>query len=94
MRLTPDHSSQIKRAAEVFFLVNGEPVRGRPGESVAVALMRSGRMALRVGPVDGGARGMFCGMGLCQECAVRVDGQVVEACRLDVTEGLVVELIS
>jgi len=94
MRLTPDHSGQIKRASEVSFLVNGKPVRGRPGESVAVALMRTGRMHLRAGPVDGAARGMFCGMGLCQECVVRVEGQVVEACRLDVREGLVVELIA
>jgi len=78
---------------EVSFSVDGAIVTGRAGESVAVALMRAGRLALRKGPVDHGARGMFCGMGLCQECAVRVGGQVVEACRLEVREGLVVELI-
>lgn len=88
MRLVPDHSRAIRRADEVTFCFDGETVEGRPGEAVALALLRAGRLRLRNAPVDGEARGLFCCMGLCQECAVLVDGAVVEGCRLEVMAGL------
>ena len=72
------------------FLFDGKPVTAYTGESVAGALWAAGIKALRRGPVDQGPRGMFCVMGLCQECLVEVDGQSVEACRLEASEGLVV----
>jgi D-hydroxyproline dehydrogenase subunit gamma len=83
--------AQVRRVAPVRFTFAGREVAGHPGESVGVALMRAGVTVLRHGPGDGGARGMFCGMGLCQECVVQVAGRRVEACRLPVAEGLVVE---
>lgn len=88
MRLIPDQSRAIRRAEEVIFLVDGEECPGRPGETVAMALLRAGRPLLRHAPVDGAARGMFCCMGLCQECGVVVDGTITEGCRLEVREGL------
>jgi predicted molibdopterin-dependent oxidoreductase YjgC len=33
---------------------------------------------------------MFCGMGVCQECVVEVDGKKTEACRTKVKAGLIV----
>lgn len=90
MRLTPDHSRQIRRAAMVAFTFDGMPVSGHAGESLAVALMRSGQLHLRDAPADGAARGTFCCMGLCQECVVCIDGQAVESCRQIVAPGLAV----
>lgn len=90
MRLTPDHSGQIRRAAMVKFTFDGLPVSGHAGESLAVALMRSGQLRLRDAPVDGAARGTFCCMGLCQECVVCIDGQAVESCCQTVVPGLAV----
>nr|WP_225525178.1 (2Fe-2S)-binding protein [Rhizobium leguminosarum] len=90
MRLTPDQSSRIRRKPRVEFTFDDVPVSGHDGESLMVALMRSGHLHLRDAPEDGGARGAFCCMGLCQECVVRIDGTVVESCRYAVAQGLAV----
>jgi aerobic-type carbon monoxide dehydrogenase small subunit (CoxS/CutS family) len=72
----------------VDFTFDGALVVGHEGESLAVALMRAGYLHLRDAPEDGGARGAFCCMGLCQECVVRIDGAAVESCCRTVTQGL------
>ena len=71
----------------VAFRFDGREVVGRRGESVLSALLAAGIVALRTGP-EGGPRGGFCAMGLCQECLVVVGGARVEACRTVVEEGL------
>ena len=51
----------------------GRPVPARPGETLAAALTAAGELVLRL--TRGGAgRGLFCGMGVCQDCLVEVDG--------------------
>ena len=90
MRLRPDHSARIRRAALVRFTFDGTELFGHEGENLAVALIRAGRRHLRDAPVDGAPRGAFCCMGLCQECLVRIDGLAVESCRLCVSAGLAV----
>ncbi len=43
-------------------------------------------------PRTGAARGGFCGMGVCQECRVTVDGRPDQrACMTEVREGMEVE---
>jgi NADPH-dependent 2,4-dienoyl-CoA reductase/sulfur reductase-like enzyme len=59
--------------SETTIVFEGEALPARIGESVASALAASGRLALRH-TASGGARGMFCGMGVCQDCLVTVDG--------------------
>ncbi|WP_439524517.1 (2Fe-2S)-binding protein [Marivita sp.] len=90
MRLTPDQSGLIRRAAMVSFTFDGAPVAGHAGESLTVALLRAGHLHLRDAPEDTAPRGAFCCMGLCQECVVRINGQVVESCRTLVASGLAV----
>jgi thioredoxin reductase len=51
----------------------GEPVSARAGESVAAALTAHGIRGFRV-TRDGAERGLFCGMGVCQDCLIEVDG--------------------
>lgn len=80
----------VLRAAEVTFSFDGRDYRAPAGESLAAALLANGIRNLRCAPEDGGARGAFCFMGLCQECLVVVDGRHVEACRLPVSAGLAV----
>lgn len=82
-----------ERRPEVTFAFEGTAVRAPEGESLAAALMASGIVTLRLGPEDGGERGAFCYMGLCQECIVDVDGDWVEACRTPVAEGLTVRRV-
>lgn len=88
MRLIPDQSGRIVRRETVTFTFAGETMTGHRGETVAAALWRAGRLALRVGPEDGAPRGAFCLIGLCQECLVEVDGVRIESCRLALDEGM------
>lgn len=79
----------IARAGEpVGFAFEGQPVEGLLGESLAAALTAAGVIDWR-GTRTGGRRSQFCGMGVCQECLVRVDGRPAErACLTPVAPGL------
>lgn len=55
--------------------------------SVAAALMNLGMTARR--SVDGEARGPLCGMGVCFECRVTIDGERHErGCMVKMREGM------
>ena len=54
-------------------LIDGREVRVRRGTSVAAALVGAGVFAGRRS-VDGTPRGPVCGMGVCFECRVTIDG--------------------
>lgn len=47
----------------------------QPGQSLAAALTAAGITALRQTRCDSPGRGLFCGMGVCQDCLVVVDGE-------------------
>lgn len=62
-------------------------MEGLAGDTLASALVAAGEMGLREA-VDGGRRGVFCGMGACHECAVVVDDQPgMLACMAGVEDG-------
>ena len=67
--------------------VDGEPLRAAAGQSIAAALLAAGRKSLRSSP-SGEPRGLYCGIGVCQECRVQADGRVVRACVTPVTAGM------
>ena len=90
IRLVANQAAQIQRSERVTFTFDGMPVEGHSGESLVSALLRAGHLSLRLAPNDNAPRGAFCCMGLCQECAVVIHGQVVEACCTGVAAGLVV----
>jgi hypothetical protein len=106
IRLVPNHISQIVRTEDVEFTFDNKTYRGHLGESLVAALTRNGVLELRTAPDhegskeqpslrrQGGSRGAFCCMGLCQECAVRINNCVVEACLTDIEPGLIIERIS
>jgi NADPH-dependent 2,4-dienoyl-CoA reductase/sulfur reductase-like enzyme len=52
----------------------GRRLTAQAGESLAATLTAHGIMALRTTRNDA-ERGMFCGMGVCQECLVEIDGK-------------------
>ena len=90
--MTPDEDDHIVRTELITFQFDHNSVAAHEGESIAVALMRAGVTQIRKAP-SGTPRGMFCVMGVCQECVVMVDGKRVEACRTLVSEGLVVRRV-
>jgi thioredoxin reductase len=52
----------------------GTEFTARPGESLAAALIAGGVKHFRE-TRSGACRGIFCGMGVCQECLVEIDGR-------------------
>ncbi|MEL6208204.1 MAG: FAD-dependent oxidoreductase, partial [Pseudomonadota bacterium] len=58
---------------EAIFSFNGRSVEIHPGQSLAAALTQAGERHFRQ-TAKGTTRGIFCGMGVCQECLVNVDG--------------------
>lgn len=78
---------------DVAFRWEGSEIRCRTGETVAVALLCAGRLDLRRSPRAGSPRGAFCMMGVCQECLVRVDGVLRQACLTPAENGMRVESV-
>ncbi len=71
--------------------VDGEPVPAFAGESVATVLLALGQRTFRR-TEKGAPRGHFCGMGVCFDCLVTVDGvENVRACLTTVAEGMVIK---
>jgi predicted molibdopterin-dependent oxidoreductase YjgC len=67
--------------------VDGRTLRAPAGQSLAAALLAGGTATLRESP-SGTPRGLYCGIGVCQECRVQVDGAVVRACMTAVSAGM------
>ena len=73
------------------FSLDGQPCRALPGETIAAALYAAGIRAWRRSRY-GDPRGLLCGMGICYECLVTVDGTPgLRACQVEVREGMLVE---
>jgi predicted molibdopterin-dependent oxidoreductase YjgC len=80
------------RGDRLCFTFDGQPVTAYEGETVAAALLAAGRRAFRLTNRGAEPRGLFCGMGLCFDCLVRVDGRPnVRACQTPAAEGMRVE---
>jgi D-hydroxyproline dehydrogenase subunit gamma len=81
---------ELRRGAQVTVTIDGDPVVAYAGESVAAVLIAEGSPATRV--TKGGApRGVFCGMGVCFDCLVVVDGiPNTRACMTWVREGMTI----
>ncbi len=75
--------------AEVEFTFEGQRVVARPGDSIAAALTAAGIRDLRDSVVSGAPRGIFCMMGTCFDCLVKIDGVPNrQACMTAATDGL------
>lgn len=74
----------------VEILADGTPVRARAGTTVASVLLQMGIGAFRRS-VEGEARGPLCGMGVCFECRVTIDGiPHRRACLVPIAPGMIV----
>lgn len=81
-----------KEDQAIRFRFDGSEVLGRRGDTVAAALLASGRTALRTTELSGSPRGPFCMMGVCFDCLAVVDGErSVQTCLVAVRDGMVVE---
>ena len=80
-----------RQAQTVSFTFDGRPFEAVAGETVAAALWAGGQRSVRRSSAVAEARAPFCLLGICFECLVRVDGNVVRACVTPVRAGMVVE---
>ena len=79
-------------AESLMLTVDGARITARAGDSVAAALLASGRMVCRTSAVSAAPRAPYCMMGVCFECLMTIDGVGNrQACLVRVAEGMRVE---
>lgn len=84
-------SAGIERGAPFTFLFDGQPIHAYAGETVGAALTAAGITSFRTTRRGGRPRGLFCGIGVCFDCLVVVDGRPNErACLTSVRAGAVI----
>ena len=74
------------------FTFEGRPIAVEPGQSIAAALWQSGVRSWRRTRHGDRPRGLFCGIGVCFDCLVVVNGAGGQrACLVEARDGDVVE---
>lgn len=73
----------------ITFTVDGEPIAAREGDTIAAAMVDSGRLVTGYTRKNRKPRGVYCGIGRCCNCTMTVDGVPgVRTCQTLVTEGM------
>ena len=80
----------MNAVSSVVLQINGRSITVTSGVTVAAALALAAMPATRTS-VSGEARTPLCGMGICQECRVLVNGRVRLACQTLCVDGMQVE---
>jgi len=75
----------------IRFIFDGAQMLAYPGDTIASALYAAGKRSWRKA-TTGEERGLLCGMGVCFDCVLSVDGiSNIRACQTLVKDGMVVE---
>ena len=73
----------------VTITIDGKPLECPAGLTLAAAMYLDNQRVLRTTPRDGLKRSLFCGMGVCYDCLLKVDGRAnVRACQTIVSDGM------
>lgn len=94
MRITRSDASlpRVERGEQITVSIDGRPVVAFEGETVAAVLLAEGIRAFRQTAKGGEGRGLFCGMGICYDCLVTVDGTAnLRACLTPAAAGCAIE---
>ena len=82
----------IRRQPAIRLRVNGRVIEATPGETVLAALTAAGFRVLKKSNVRGEARGAFCGMGVCYECLVTINGAPKQrSCMTEVEDNMEIQ---
>ncbi len=82
----------VERGEPFEIRVDGEKVLAYEGETVGAALIAAGHRTLRYTNKYEQPRGLYCGIGLCQECRMIINGVPnTQACQTPATPGCRVE---
>ena len=75
--------------------VNGAEIEATESENVGTFLLKRRQQVLRKTRFEGNPRGMFCGIGVCFDCIVTIDGIANQrACITQLREGMCIEVTS
>ncbi len=89
-RLLPFREDPIQPEppAPVTITVDGESVTGVVGQSLAGVILAAGELGFRRTSAEARPRGVFCGIGVCYDCLVEVNGhRDVRACQRRAADG-------
>jgi sarcosine oxidase subunit alpha len=82
----------IDRREMIHIQVNDRTIAATPGETVLAALTAAGFKVLKKSNVRGEPRGPFCGMGVCYECLVTIDGVPKQrSCMTEVEDNMEIQ---
>lgn len=83
-----DGTTEQKDTTMITAAFDGAQITAPAGASVAAALLASGRISWRT-TRSGRQRGLFCGIGVCFDCLVEIDGETGQrACLIALGEGM------
>lgn len=83
---------QVQRGKPITITVDGRLVNSYKGETVATALLSAGITIFRLSHQHKQPRGLYCGMGVCYECLVTINGiHAQRACVTLVEDGMSIE---
>ena len=89
MRIEEGQRPVVRRGDSFQMEVDGTPTVAHHGETVASVMLAGGKRVLRSTRNSGSPRGLFCGIGVCYDCLVVVDGRAnVRACMTRATPGM------
>ena len=78
---------------QIELILDGETLIAQAGQTIAGAILASGRSSWRTTSRDRRPRGLFCGIGVCFDCLVTVNGiRDIRACQRPVADGDVIEV--
>jgi len=78
-----------ERELSLTIFIDGTATPARHGDTVAAAMLASGRVACRTTAISGAPRGPYCLMGVCFDCLVTVDGSANrQGCMTPVRDGM------
>jgi predicted molibdopterin-dependent oxidoreductase YjgC len=76
-------------AGDLRLSFDGQPVTARSGQSAGAALTAAGIRSWRTTRTGQRPRGLFCGIGICYDCLITVDGVPDQrACLVPATDGM------
>lgn len=80
------------KGEEIEIIVNQERIKAYRGEMIASALLANGMHIFRETSKYHEPRGIFCGIGQCNDCVMTVNGiPNVRTCSTPVEDGMIVQ---
>ncbi|MHB8134387.1 MAG: (2Fe-2S)-binding protein [Anaerolineaceae bacterium] len=83
---------KIERGKKIQVIVDDKRIEAFEGETVAAALLTVGITTFRHSQKNKEPRGLYCGMGICYECLVTINGvHAQRACITTIEDGMRIE---